>query len=164
MNNNIINNRIELTVTNRVSRLNIRAAGAEETTLEQMQLQRDSYSALINQGLEIVRTFTSETTEITMTLVHNNILNESGIINRIIYYLTHLQDLPMIQRLIISGGVIIGIVGGVYISYKIIKRTARAATIVTPFGAMRDADLTVFGRTIKRIGRIVQDYSIKDER
>jgi len=67
----------------------------------------------------------------------NTILNETGIINNLMYCLVKISDLPTLLKILMAGGTCIGIVGGVYIAYRIINRiTPRITTIVTPIGIM----------------------------
>lgn len=93
-----------------------------------------------------------EASEIAPTVIRidnnlDSIINPQSYAEWIISLYTKFQDLPIVWKILIAGGLIITIASGGYVAYKVINRTKIPKTIVTPFGAR----MTTAGRVIRAI-------------
>lgn len=110
---------------------------------------------------QIISTQITETHNRTVEATQS-VINQNGLWDYFLRFLIAVQEIPMYQKIILTGGSIAFIIGGTYIGIKVIRRNS-VITSVTPFGIgiQPENNLTFIGVCIKRASNFIHKLSIQ---
>lgn len=128
-----------------IARLGVSVTTNTDTTLVISENASVSSAENIERANEVMLNGDLETTAIKIQERLDPIINPSGFAEWLIRQIIRFQDSPFVWKLILASGLVITVIGGGYLAYRLVRRVS-TPTLVTPFGV--NTRLTTFGRVV----------------